>query len=195
MPRMPETVAALQRGETIRVARLVQLDFASETFRLHQGFGPIATRDPDNPSALVTWDGIGQAGEISDIDRAVVPSNGTVATLTLSGVDLGLVDKALAASAEIKGRPARIFEQYYGEDWSRLDAPFGICTGLMDRMPISDDGTTAKITLTLITLLFRRRRPAFGYLSAVSQRRLHPGDAGGDHIFELQQQTAKWPLY
>lgn len=186
MPRMPETLAALQRGATVHVARLVRLDFASETARVHQGFGPLRTADGQ------IWSGLGELGQISDIDRAVTPGGGAP-TLSLSGVDPGLIAKTLAASAEVKGRPAIILDQHYDENWTLLDAPFAVYSGLMDRMTIQDQGDTATISVSLVTLLYNRRRPAFGYLNDASQRRLHPGDTGLRDIASLVQRTRPWP--
>lgn len=189
MPRMPATIAALQQGRTVRPIRLVRLDFASETKRVHQGFGPIRTADGQ------VWSGLGELGQISEIDRAVVPSGGAPVTLTLSGVEPSLIAKTLAASSEVKGRPVRIFDQHFNDDLGLLDAPLAILTALMDRMSMQDDGATATITVTTVTLLYNRRRPAFGYLNAASQRKLYPADGGADQLSRLVQATEKWPQY
>lgn len=188
MPRLPATLAALQEARTVRMARLVRLDFTSGSQFLHQGCGPLRTADGQ------VWQGIGQLGQISDIDRAVVPTGGAP-TLTLSGVDPGLIAKTFQASSEVKGRPASIFDQHFNDDLGLLDAPMAICSGLMDRMVISDQGDTATITVSLVTLLHNRRRPAFAYLNAASQRRLFPGDGGADQIPRLAADTQRWPLY
>lgn len=188
MPRMPATIAALQQAQVVRVMRLVRLDFASETIRVHQGAGPLRTADG------AVWSGIGQLGTISDIERAVVPSNGGP-SLTLSGVDPGLIAKTMAASDEVKGRPVAIFDQHFNDDLGLLDAPLAIWVGLMDRMSIQDDGDTAAITVSTVTLLYNRRRPAFGYLNAASQRRLYPNDGGADQLSRLVQATERWPAY
>lgn len=185
MPRMPATLAALQQGQVVRVARLVEMQFASETKRVHQGAGPIRTADGK------IWSGLGELGTISDIDRAVVPSGGSP-TLSLSGVDPGLIAKTLASADEVKGQPVIIFDQHFTDDWALLDAPLAIWTGLMDRMSIQDDGDTAVITVSTVTLLYNRRRPAFGYLNAASQRRLYPNDGGADQLSRLVQATEKW---
>ncbi|WP_156387774.1 hypothetical protein [Methylobacterium sp. Leaf399] len=185
---MPESIAALQRGNVVRAMRLVRLDFASETIRVHQAAGPLRTADGS------VWSGLGELGQISDIDRAVVPSNGGP-TLTLSGVDPGLIAKTLSASSEVKGRPVRIFDQHYDDEMQLLDAPFAIFAGLMDRMSIQDQGDAATITVTTVTLLHNRRRSPFGYLNAASQRRLYPGDGGADQISRLVQANEKWPGY
>lgn len=188
MPRMPATLAALQQGQVVRVMRLVRMDFASETIRVHQAAGPLRTADDQ------VWSGLGELGTISDIDRAVVPSGGSP-SLTLSGVEPALIAKTLAASSEVKGRPVRIFDQHFSDDLGLLDAPLAIWSGLMDRMTIQDSGGTAAITVTTVTLLYNRRRPAFGYLNAASQRRLYPNDGGADQLSRLVQATEAWPSY
>ena len=188
MPRMPETVAALQRGAVVRAARLVRLDFTSGTRFLHQGVGPLRTADG------TVWSGIGELGQISDIEQAVVPTDGAP-SLTLSGVDLGLIAATLAASSEVKGRPARIFDQNYDEDWNLLDTPDVRSAGLMDRMTITDNGPTANITVSMLTLLYRRRRSAFAYLNHASQTKLYPGDQGLRELAALVQRARPWPNY
>lgn len=188
MPRMPATIAALQQGRSVRVMRLVRLDFASEVVRVHQGVGPLRTADGQ------VWSGLGELGQISDIDRAVVPTGGSP-SLGLSGVEPTLIAKTLAASSEVKGRPVRIFDQHFADDLGLLDAPLAIWSGLMDRMSITDNGSTATIAVTTVTLLYNRRRPAFGYLNAASQRKLYPTDGGADQLSRLVQATEKWPQY
>lgn len=188
MPRMPDTIAALQQGQVVSVMRLVRMDFASQTIRVHQGAGPVRTADGQ------IWSGLGELGQISDIDRAVVPSGGSP-SLTLSGVDPDLIAKTMAAADETKGRPVRIFDQHFTGEGQLLDAPLAIWSGLMDRMTIQDSGATAAITVTTVTLLYNRRRPAFGYLNAASQRRLYPDDGGADQLSRLVQASEKWPQY
>lgn len=189
MPRMPETIAALQRGTKVIAARLVRLEFASETKLLHQGFGKIRTADG------LIWEGVGKLGQISDIDRSVVPKSGVPVTLTLSGVDPDLIAKSLAAPEQVKGKPCKIFDQHFDEDYRLLDAPQPVVTALMDRMLIQDNGLSANITVSTLTLLYNRRRPAYGYLNAASQRKRFPGDGGADQISRLMNSTAKWPEY
>lgn len=189
----------MQQGQTVRAVRLVQLMFASETKRVHQGAGPIRTADPNFPLGTpvppVVWSGLGELGQISDIDRSLVPTSGSPFTLSLSGVDPGLIPKTLAASSETKGRPVQLFDQNYDESLAPLDKPYAVAVALMDRMILQDDGATAIISVNTVTLLYNRRRPAFGYLNAASQRRLYPNDGGADQLSRLVQATERWPAY
>lgn len=193
---MPETIAAWNRGETVTVTRLVRLDFASGPMFLHTGFGPLATRAPGNAGGPITtvWQGVGQVGQISDIERAVVPSGGAP-TLTLSGVDPSLIAKTLGDPADYKGRPALIFEQFFDAQPAVLDAPLAIYAGLMDRLSAAHTPEETKITLALVTPLYKRRRPAYAYLSAANQRSLYPGDQGANEIPRIPQTVLKWPQY
>ena len=186
MSRYPALVAAIQQQRSLRMAHLVRLDFASQTMWLWDGVGALATADGQ------VWQGVGQLGQISDVDRALVAAASP--TLTLSGVDPALIAKTLAASAETKGRPARIFEQYFDSETLQLvDVPLALYTGLMDRMTISATGpATRSITVSLVTLLYNRRRPAYAYLSDRSQQTLHPGDLG---CSQIPQADPKWPNY
>lgn len=186
--RMPATVAAIQRRVEVRKVRLVRIDFASGPMFLHQGLGPLKTADGQ------VWQGVGNLGGISQIDRSVVASDGGP-TLTLSGVDDALVGKTLAASSEAKGRPARIFEQHFDADWGLLDAPQAIYLGLIDRMYVRDDGPTASIVVSLVTVLYMRRRALYQYLSHTSQQQRYPGDLGAREIPSLVQSRESWPNY
>ena len=171
MPRLPATIRAIQARRTVRKARLVRIDFASGSKFLHQGLGPLRTSDGQ------IWEGIGTLGDVSAIDRSVVPAGGGP-TLTLSGVNDEMIAKALAADGEAKGRPVRIFEQHYDDDLSLLDTPQPIYLGLIDRMLITDDGPVSKINVSLVTVLYMRRRAQYAYLSHVSQQQRFPGDLG-----------------
>lgn len=194
MSRYPALVQALQQGRSLKMATLVRLDFLSGAMRVWDGAGPLRAVDPVLGSDQV-WDGIGRLGQISDIDRALVSTSGAP-TLTLSGVDPTLIAATMAARTEVKGRPCRIFEQFYElETSARVDVPVVLYSGLMDRIQIAVGPKTATITLNLVTLLYSRRRPAYGYLSAVSQRALSPGDAGADEIAALVQSDPSWPTY
>lgn len=195
MSNYPDLVRALQQRRTVVHAPCIRLDFASETRWLWPGVGPLRTANPGG-AGTVTWQGVGALGRISDVERMLVPTGGGP-ILTLSGVDPSLVARTLAASSEVKGRPVRIFEQYFDPDTlARVDQPVAIYSGLMDRMKIKIDGpSTRTITLTTVTLLYRRRRPACAYLSDADQRALYAGDYGASEIPALQQRTLQWPNY
>ncbi len=199
MPAYPDLVRQIQQGRAVKRAILARLDFTSGAERYWLGYGDLATLDPfaANPAAAprIVWQGLGQLGSVSDVDRALTTPTPT--TLALSGVDPTLAQRAMAANSEVKGRPARIFEQYFDAETSQVvDIPVILASGVMDRTQITVTGpTTCTISVQMTSLLFRRRRPAQAYLSDATQQALHPGDNGARSIPLLTHKTANWPTY
>lgn len=187
MAGYPDLVRAIQQRRQLFVALLVRLDFTSGTMFVWTGPGPLQDANGQ------VWQGLGQLGQVSDVDRALVSS--ATPTLSLSGVDPVIAARALAAPQEIKGRAAVIFEQYFDENLTLVDKPVALWNGLMDRAKIANDGTTSVITVNTVTLLYRRRRPALAYLSDATQRSLYPNDSGCSEIARLVQATENWPNY
>jgi hypothetical protein len=181
-------IQAIQQGHSVYQAYLVKLEFRSQTMFLWLGSGPF--KDANGQ----VWQGLGQLAAISDFDRDVV--SGQTPTLTLSGVDPQLASAALASSSEIKGRWVTIFDQYFdGSTLGYLEAPKAVFTGLMDRATMQIEAAKASISVTTLTALYRRRRPALAYLSDATQRTLYPADAGLSEIGRLVQATEIWPGY
>lgn len=186
----PDLVRAIQQQRQLFVALLVRLEFTSGTMFVWTGFGPLQDANGQ------VWQGLGQIGQVSDLDRALVSS--ATPTLSLSGVDPVLAARALSASQEVKGRPVKIFEQYFdqvGGDLTKVDQPVTLWNGLMDRAKIATDASSSVITVNTVTLLYRRRRPALAYLSDATQQSLYPGDTGCSEIARLVQATENWPNY
>ncbi len=199
MPAYPDLIRQIQQGRAVKRAILAWLDFASGAERYWLGFGDLSTLDPlapdPNTAPRAIWQGLGQLGTVSDADRGLTTP--TPVTLALSGVDRTLAARAIAANTEVKGRQARLFEQYFDADTSQIvDRPLSIVSGVMDRTQIAITGpTTCTISVQMTSLLFRRRRPAQAYLSDATQQMLHPGDNGARSIPILTQKTANWPTY
>lgn len=186
MPFFSETAAAALANRTVRLAWLVRLNFASEEMRLWLGRGALVAGGE-------TWSGLGELGSISGLES---PLGGTapVTTLALSGVSASLIGKARDASAEAKGRPARVYMQFFDENWQTLDAPYAVMSGVMDQMSIQATGPeTRTIEMTVEWLFTRRAVPPFGFLSDRDQKSLHPGDRGLEYVASMQSKTADWP--
>lgn len=187
MPAYPDLVRAMQQRPQLLRDLLVKLDFTSGPMFVWTGVGPFQDLNGQ------IWQGLGQLGQVSDLDRSLVSSQ--TPTLSLSGVDPVIAARSLAAPQEIKGRVAIIFEQYFEVDLSPIDQPIALWNGLMDRAKISTEVATSVITVSTVTLLYRRRRPALAYLSDATQQSLYPGDTGCSEIARLVQATENWPNY
>lgn len=188
MPFFSETAAAALAGRTVRVSQLVFLDFASEPQRLWLGHGQLV-------AGGFTWSGLGELGSISGIES---PLGGTapVTTLALSGVKPELVAAARDASAEVKGRAAIVYLQFFDEDWQPLDAPYAVMTGIMDRISVAaPDAETRTVSVTVEWLFTRRAIPPFGMLSDRDQKGLYPGDRGLEQMTAMQNKSTTWPSY
>jgi hypothetical protein len=187
MPAYSALIQAVQARRGLFRTILVRLEFASETMQVWLGQGPLRTLDG------AYWQGIGQIGKISEIDRQLVSSS--TPTLSLSGVDTDVLAKALASESEVKGRSVSIFEQYFDDDHSLVDNPLPLWVGIMDQMRITTDATTSTVAVTTAGLAYNRRRPSYAYLNDASQRRLYPGDRGCSELARLVQSTENWPAY
>ena len=188
MSKFPGLVDALMRDQVISSAYLVWLDFASGARFLSDMAGPF--RDINGQ----IWEGLGQLGSVSDIER-----NGTAAdtvTLSLSGVDPGLTAGALHASADSKGRYARVFEQFFDvATLQPVEKPICYFLGKMDITRIKADGpNTRSIIMTLESVFVNKRRPALAFLSDSDQRKLYPGDRAFEQVPALVQANPKFGL-
>lgn len=188
MSKFPGLVDALMRGQVVSTAYLVWLDFGSGARFLSDLAGPF--RDVNGQ----IWEGLGQLGSVSDIERSGTAAD--TVTLTLSGVDPGLSAGALHASADSKGRFARVFEQFYDVDTRQpVEKPVCYFLGRMDVTRIKADGPgTRSIIMTLESVFLLKRRPALAFLSDTDQRKLHPGDRGAEQIPALVQANPKFGL-
>lgn len=178
-------VAALLAGRTVRVAHLIQLDFASETMRVWTGFGSIT-------AGAQTWQGLGRFGSVSNLDLSPNLSAEPV-TLTLSGVDPANIAKAKDQSAEVNGRRAIINFQFFDENWAPLDAPYPIFVGIMDQMKIHINADEARVDLTLEQVILNKHRPPYGNYSYHDQTGRFPGDRGLERMAYLVNKTVNWP--
>jgi hypothetical protein len=184
----PNTVAESLAGNVVRCDLLAFFDFATTPMRLWQGFGPLHTNDGHD------WQGIGQLGQIGDMESAIGGSAPQV-TFTLSGVDPDIISDTVNASDEVKGRDVTVYMQFFDSDFQCLDNPYAVWAGLMDVMRIRQTGPTqCSIELSAETIFARRSLPPLGNLSDREQQRFFPGDTGCAAIPMMVQKTVIWPV-
>lgn len=186
MVDLPSVVEASLAGRVVRVAPLVELEYASGTTRVWGGFGALSAGGQQ-------WTGLGDLGSIGAIESPV-GGNAPTVTLTLSGVKPELVSIVLDSQAEVKGRPATIYFQHFDESQQTLDDPIAVFFGTMDTIKISTaTADTRVVELTLEWDFARRSISPFGYLSDTDQKALYPTDEGLEFVSAMQNKTVKWP--
>lgn len=181
MVDMPETFAALDRGEPIQIAHLVHFDFRNGPMRLWSGDFDLATGGH-------VWRGLGKLGSISPIEMPMGGSAPTQ-TMTLSGVDPQTIAAAVGDPGDYKRRVAQIAIQHFDADSAPLDAPLTLPPLLMDTLSVKRDGDSCVVTLTLEWWSARRSVPAFAYWSDRDQKALFPGDRGLEQVAAMRNKT------
>lgn len=177
--------SALVRGEALRKHTLVQMDFASGTRRVWDGFGILDAGGEE-------WSGLGKLGSVSEIEE---PIGGTApqVTFTLSGVDPRGIRSALGDPRDYKGRAVSVSEVYFGLDLQPIGEPITRFLGTMDVLSLKADGPDTRVlTLTAEGPFTRRGSPPWGYLSDRDQQRLYPGDLGLTEMPAMVQRTVEW---
>jgi hypothetical protein len=187
MTYFTSAIAAALAGEVVRAEVLAEFDFTSGTRRLWPGFGPLEAGGQ-------TWEGIGGVGSISGIEHAVGDAAPQV-TFGLSGVDPGLLGKALDASSEACGRDVTVFLQLFNDHWRPLDAPAAIYLGTMDQVRVKASLAMCTIQVTAETVFARRAIPPWGWLTDRDQNRLFPGDRGLEQVPAMVSKSVSWPVF
>lgn len=179
-------------GNLVRVDVLAELQFASGTIRLWNGFGPLQTLDGKS------WQGTAAMGDISGLSQSL---NGSAPPLTvsLSGVDSTFALKAKSEAAEYFNRPLVVYLQFFDEDWQCLDNPYGLTmarmTNITSKMEEGPDGKIYTVSLTAETPFAVRRRPKFGYLTDRDQQLRFPGDRGLERVAGIDNKNITWPVF
>lgn len=156
----------------------VEFLFDSGALRLWSGHGPRVI-DGD------TYTGGGHLLGISGLDE-VRDLEAKSAAVSLSGLASEIV--ALALSEQAQGRPARIL---FGVEGAPGDAVVAF-SGIMDTMPIEDDGDTATVTVNLESKLATLERPRVRRYTHESHQSLHPGDTFFSFVSDLQDKEVVW---
>jgi hypothetical protein len=189
MPFFSDTIAAALGGSTVRASLLAFLDFAGDPRRVWGGFGVLKTTDSNE------WSGLGEFGTVSGLDASIGTSASPM-KLTLSGVDPDMVAKAANSAADVKGRTAAIYLQFFDPHWQPLDMPYALRTGAMDVMTHEATGAdTRTITLAVEGRWTARRRPISGLYADRDQEARFPGDLGLVQVATLVNKAIRWPTF
>lgn len=183
---LPETIAAIIGGATIRAAILAQFDFASGTERVWSGEGELT-------AGGYVWKGMGRYGSVDGLSTRTDMSAESL-SFVLSGVDPTLVSLAQNSAHEAKGRTCAVYVQFFDVDWSRLDSPYALRSGIMDQMKYRATGPNKRsISLTAEGLFAFRGAAPFAYYTDRDQEARWSGDTFFKLIPTLLVKQITWP--
>lgn len=189
MPLFSATAAEMIRGRVVHIALLAELQFASQTMRLWTGFR-------SRTMGGYEWQAIGDFGNVGNIALGPgLPVEPFV--LTLSGLaqfgygNAATLDAILQAQrTEVYGRKAKLFTQCFNADWSTLDNPVRLRTGIMDRMTRDTDPGregTHVIRLYCEPRTVDKHRAIGSMLTHKDQQRRYPADLGLERMASISR--------
>lgn len=183
-----ETVQQMVAGRNVHVALGVWFDFASGEERMWLGRGTVTTADS------AEWRGLGQLAAIEGLHGSPTMATDPI-TLTLSGVDLELLELTRSQASEIRNRKCGVYILSFDENFRPLDRPFLVELYLMDKASFSVDGENRqmRISVTAEPLFSTKNVARYAMMTDQDQQSKYPGDK----IFERVQllsgrQTIVW---
>lgn len=174
---IPAAILTALAQPQVELFHALEMSFDSGTVRLWTGFGnrTIDGHTYVGSGSLLTIDGIEEAATLS--------AKGI--TVSLAGVDPAII--SLALQEPYQGRAARVlFGTTDVDDFAEIFA------GLMDVMTIEEDGTTARISLTIESKLVNLQRPNIRRYTSESHKQFYPGDSFFDYVEDLQDRDIPW---
>jgi hypothetical protein len=172
------TAAASTR---IALVTLVDLNFADQTMRLHDGSGTLTFSGN-------TYSGVGDYGSIETVDETTEVIAKTL-TFTLSGVPGNLLTESLTQNYQ--GRTVTLYIGLFNVDtWQFVDTPETIWEGRMDYVTAELSQNIAKLTLKCENRL--NREPLVARYTDLDQQIASPGDTFFNLVYLVPLSSAGW---
>lgn len=184
-------------GRRVNVAPLVEFCFLSGPRRVWPGNYTLAAGGH-------LWFGLNKLGagmEIADVGDLEAGEM----KFFVSGVDERFLELFTIAAGESReeyvGKHVRVYEQYFDEDWQKLDDPQAVTAGIMDAIgidsqPIESDGvhyTQRIISITAQNIFYGRSNSSASFYTMQDQQRRSPGDRGLEHKTGLVEVNIETP--
>ena len=174
--------AALTGGDAMRLALLVEMEFATGFLRLWSGLGPI-TYGGNEYTGAGTLFGFGTVEETRE-----VVANGT--TIFLSGIPSSLVSACINDAEQ--GKIGRIYLAVLDADGAVDGDAVELFVGRLDVPKISDEGPNCTISITYESRMIDLTRAREFRYTNESQQVLNPGDLGFAFVTSIQYQEITW---
>ena len=177
------SVIAALTSNVVRPITFSKLDFSSGIIYVHDGIGTYTWGGQD-------WIGVGDFGAISNIQEGSEVSPYSI-TLTLSGLDSGLVSTALTEDYFM--RDVNIYLGLLDEDDTLIDTPSQIWSGFMDVMNISLGSAGGdSIELTCESELAKFDRSANLRYTHVQQQKRNSSDLFFEFLKDIEGAKIRW---
>jgi hypothetical protein len=185
-------------GRVVRVALLVEFQFASGTKRVWEG-------NTELESGGHTWLPLRGMGSIEGLTG---PGGGGTAaeavTFRVSGIPndaSGLLAEALSGTNDALQRLVTIYLQLFDDDWQPHSVPIGVWWGFMQPPKVSrteiqgTEGATQSVEMQAENAFFNRSRPPFGRYTDRDQQARSPGDRFFQFVGSLLFKKLNYPAY
>lgn len=194
---LPAVIQAMLDGRTVRVVPLVEFCFKSGPRRVWPGSYKLTTGGHD-------WFGLNKLGAGMEISDPGDLEAGEM-KFFVSGVDDRFLELFTLAATESReeyaGRHVRVYEQYFDEDWQKLDEPQAATAGIMDSIgidsrPIEIDGahyTQRVISITAQNIFHGRSGTSASFYTNQDQQRRSSGDRGLEYKDQLVEVNIETP--
>lgn len=175
----------------MRVLHLVELCFATQARRLHNGNVPKITTGGHD------WFGNAKLGSIDGLETDA-DLQAAQQKFTVSGADSRFLAVALGPRTEYVGKHAKVYLQFFDWDWQLLDEPQARAASIIDgleisRGPMEGGGTRRTITATATNIFYGRSLPSAGNFTNSDQQQRYPGDRGLSYLSELLNTNIPFP--
>ena len=174
--------AALTGSEAMRLALLVELEFASGFLRLWSGLGPLQYSARE-------WTGAGTLFGFDSVEEtSAVVANG--ATIYLSGVPTELVSACINDAEQ--GKLGRVYLAVLDANGAVDGLAVELFVGRLDVPTINDEGANCTISISYESRMIDLTRPREFRYTHESQQVLHPGDLGFEYVTSIQDLEIVW---
>lgn len=177
-PLLLEALAATP----VRLAVLVEIQFAASTLRLWSGNGPLVWNEQ-------VYLGNGWlTGYTTVSDTQDIRAEGF--TVSLTSVPVEVV--ALILNEARQSLSGKLYLAALSSAGLVIPDPFAVCEGFLDVPEFNEDGDTASVQLTFESDIVDLEEPNETRLTDGEQQRLFPGDKALDKIAGLQDIPIFW---
>jgi len=181
----------------IRVATLVELQFASETMYVWAGDYPLNVGGQ-------TWLPLKGHGLIENLNL-LLDGTANSTTLSLPALPEGMPDflaQVLISKEEVLQRPAILYLQFFDSDWQPIGNPALLTYGYMQPPKVSrtamtkTSGSQQGISVDLLSSSTNRSRPSSGFLTDRDQKLRFNNDPSLEPTVQLANGiTTTYPDY